>query len=143
MRVDLGFPDTPKASDGAKDFVQRVRGEGGWGACREGWGARARGGERGGGERTRRGRVPSETSAAPPHPHSSAFALTPASLPPTPLLRPPSPPLHLLPPLFSALPHPHPQLLVKDVTQRMRLEDVPEHPWIRANADPAVLTAAL
>lgn len=32
------------------------------------------------------------------------------------------------------------QLLVKDVSSRMRLEDVAEHPWIKANADPAMLS---
>ena len=31
------------------------------------------------------------------------------------------------------------QLLVKDVRSRMRLEDVPQHPWIQANADAALL----
>lgn len=31
------------------------------------------------------------------------------------------------------------QLLVKEVPARMRLEDVPKHPWIRANADPKAL----
>lgn len=32
------------------------------------------------------------------------------------------------------------KLLVKDVSSRMRLEDVAEHPWIQANADPAMLS---
>jgi hypothetical protein len=31
------------------------------------------------------------------------------------------------------------QLLVKDVSSRMRLSDVEQHPWIRAHADPALL----
>lgn len=33
------------------------------------------------------------------------------------------------------------QLLVKDVRSRMRLEDVEDHSWITANADPALLAA--
>lgn len=32
------------------------------------------------------------------------------------------------------------QLLMKDVSSRMRLEDVENHPWIRANADAALFT---
>jgi hypothetical protein len=32
------------------------------------------------------------------------------------------------------------QLLVKDVSQRLKLSDVADHPWIKANADPAVLS---
>ncbi|GBF99163.1 aurora kinase A, partial [Raphidocelis subcapitata] len=55
VRVDLQFPESPRASDGAKDFIRR--------------------------------------------------------------------------------------LLVKDVSARMRLEDVPRHPWIAANADPKALAA--
>jgi hypothetical protein len=31
------------------------------------------------------------------------------------------------------------QLLVKDVSSRIRLSDVEQHPWIRAHADPALL----
>ena len=31
------------------------------------------------------------------------------------------------------------QLLVKDVGARLALDDVPHHPWVRANADPSVL----
>lgn len=34
-----------------------------------------------------------------------------------------------------------PQLLVKEPAQRLELAKVAEHPWIKANADPAVLAA--
>lgn len=32
------------------------------------------------------------------------------------------------------------QLLMKDVSARLKLSDVADHPWIKANADPAVLS---
>jgi len=32
------------------------------------------------------------------------------------------------------------QLLVKDVSARMQLSEVADHPWIKAFADPAVLS---
>jgi hypothetical protein len=32
------------------------------------------------------------------------------------------------------------QLLMKDVSQRLKLSDVADQPWIKANADPAVLS---
>lgn len=37
------------------------------------------------------------------------------------------------------LPPPCLQLLLKDVSARLKLSEVADHPWIQANADPAVL----
>lgn len=41
-----------------------------------------------------------------------------------------------------ALPRPYVQLLVKKPADRLPLEQVLQHPWIQANADPAVLARA-
>ena len=47
------------------------------------------------------------------------------------------PPYFLIEPLLAAM-----QLLVKDPRERLALNQVEQHPWIKANADPAILQSA-
>ena len=49
----------------------------------------------------------------------------------------PYPPYFLIEPLLAAM-----QLLVKDPRERLALNQVEQHPWIKANADPAILQSA-
>jgi serine/threonine protein kinase len=112
VRVDLQFPETPAVSEEAKDFISKVC------ACVF---VCAEGGE-GGGRKSDRGVAAAGAGSCSRGGGAASVLQHPASE-------------------NAARPLGAPQLLVKDTQGRMRLDQVPHHPWIKANADPKVLVS--
>lgn len=143
LRVDLKFPASPERSDGAKDLIKRVGGQAAALTGRQNAGCadlpclqcqhniHAFGRGRVLGVSSGCSQMPSQAcirACAIPHLAHLIASLAHQGIPQ------PSSLLHT--PLLAM------QLLVKNPRDRLPLEQVLRHPWIQANADPAVLARA-